>query len=107
MENKGFFGGLFDLSFSEFITTRIIKVLFVLAIVLSGCGALGILFSGLARGVGTGVLSLVLAPVAFILYVLGARIWLEIIIVLFRIAENTGKLVELGQGKSQSSADES
>jgi len=106
MENKGFFAGLFDLSFTEFVTTRIIKVLFVLAIVISGVFAIGILISGMSRGVGPGLLALIAAPVAFLLYVLGARIWLEVIIVLFRIAENTGKLVEQGQDKSQSSTEQ-
>ncbi len=106
MENKGFFASLFDLSFSEFVTIRIIKVLFVLAIILSGIFAVGILVAGLAGGAGKGVLALIAAPIVFFLYVLGARIWLEVIIVLFRIAENTGKLVELGQGESQTSTDE-
>ena len=27
MQNKGFFGSLFDLSFTEFVTTRVIKFL--------------------------------------------------------------------------------
>ena len=107
MENKGFFGGLFDLSFTNFVTIRIIKVLFVLAIILSGVFAMGILVVGLAGGAGSGALAFIVAPIAFFLYVLGARIWLEVIIVLFRIAENTGKLVEMGQGKSYGSEDES
>lgn len=107
MENKGFFGGLFDLSFTEFMTIRIIKVIFVLAIILSGVLAVGMLVAGIAGGVAKGALALIAAPIVFILYVLVARIWLEVIIVLFRIAENTGKLVEMGQGKSQTSSDES
>ena len=106
MEKQGFFGGLFDLSFTEFVTIRIIKVLFVLAIVFSGIGALVILIKGFRGGTTTGLLALIAAPIAFLLYVLAARIWLEIIIVLFRIAENTGKLVEQGQGTSQPPADQ-
>lgn len=43
MDNKGFFGGLFDLSFKEFVTIRVIKVLFVLAIIISGVVAVGVL----------------------------------------------------------------
>lgn len=97
MEGKGFFGGLFDLSFTEFVTTRVIKVLYVLAILLSAIGALGLLIGGIARGGGTAFVAIILSPVAFLLYVLMARIWLEVIIVLFRIAENTNRLVEQGE----------
>lgn len=97
MQQKGLFGSLFDLSFTEFVTTRVIKVLFVLAILLSAIGASAMLLGGIARGGGAAFLSIIIAPCAFFLYVLMARIWLEVIIVLFRIAENTGRLVEQGQ----------
>jgi hypothetical protein len=100
MEQKGLFGGLFDLSFTEFVTTRVIKVLYVLAIVISAIGALGLLIGGIAKGGGMAFLSIILAPIAFFLYILMARIWLEVIIVLFRIAENTGRLVEQGEKKA-------
>jgi len=97
MNDKGFFGSLFDLSFTEFVTTRIIKLLFIVGIVAAGIGALAILGGAIAAGGFLRiVLGLVLAPVAFVLYVLLVRVWLELIIVAFRIAENTGRLVEQG-----------
>ena len=104
MEHKGLFGSLFDLSFTEFVTTRVIKVLFVLAIVIAAIGALGLLISGIASGGGTAFLAIILAPIAFFLCVLMARIWLEVIIVLFRIAENTGRLVEQGEKNTGAAA---
>jgi len=97
MEQKGLFGRLFELSFTEFVTPRMIKVLFVLAIIISAIGALLLLISGIVEGVGAAFLSIILAPIVFFLYVIMARIWLEVIIVLFRIAENTGRLVEQGE----------
>ena len=97
MEGKGFFGSLFDLSFTEFITTRIIKLLFILAIIGSGLGALGIVVTASRAGGAAIALGIILAPIVFFLYVLCARIWLELIIVIFRIAENTGRLVEQGK----------
>ena len=94
-EKKGFFGSLFDLSFSEFVTTKIIKFLFVLAIIGSAIGALIVVIIGFASGsVTAGILLLLLSPVVFIVYVLLSRIWLELIIVIFRIAENTTQLVQ-------------
>ena len=101
MGNKGFFSSLFDLSFTEFVTIRIIKVLFVLAIIGSGIGALAVLIGGIAGGGAQAFISIILAPIVFFLYILLARIWLEVIIVLFRIAENTGKLVEQSKDKDK------
>ena len=104
MEQKGLLGSLFDLSFTEFVTTRVIKVLFVLAIAISAIGAFTMLIGGIAKGGGAAFLFIILAPIAFFLYVLMARIWLEVIIVLFRIAENTGRLVEQGKKNADDAA---
>jgi hypothetical protein len=92
MEQKGFFGKLFDLSFSEFITISIIKVLYIIAIILSAIGALVVLIGGFTKGVGAAIAGIILAPLVFLLYVLIARVWMELIMVLFKIAENTGKM---------------
>lgn len=99
MSDRGTVSLLFDLSFSEFITTRIIKVLFIVGIAVAALGALGILISGFAIGLTHGILMLIVSPIVFLLYVLLVRVWCEIIIVMFRIAENTSRLVE--QGKLQ------
>ena len=97
MEEKGLCGLLFDLSFSEFVTTRVIKVLFVVGIVFSALGALAMIGAGFAAGAGRGILMLVLSPLVFLLYALVVRGWGELIIVVFRIAENTSRLA--GQNK--------
>ena len=98
MQDKGFFGRLFDLSFSEFVTTSIIKVLYVIAIIGSAIGGLVIVFGGLASKSFSGALvGLILGPLAFVLYVILARIWMEVLIVLFRIAENTAKIAGRGE----------
>lgn len=101
-ERPGFFSSLFDLSFSEFITTRIIKLLFVLLIIMSGIMALGMIVSGFASKSGAiGILALLLSPVVFLIYVVMARVWLELVIVAFRIAENTSRLVKMQEGKGE------
>ena len=97
MVTKGFFGSLFDMSFTEFVTTRIIKVLFVLAIIVSVIISIALFIGCLQSGAPGILLGLVIAPLAFLLYVIVARVWLEVVIVLFRIAENTGRLVEQGK----------
>ncbi len=97
MENEGFFKRLFDLSFKEFVTPKIITIIFILEIIIGGLIALGILIRGISSGGGMAFASIIIAPIVFFLYVLGSRIFLEVVVVLFRIAENTARLVELRQ----------
>ncbi len=97
METKGFVGMLFDLSFSEFVTTRVIKVVYVIGIVLSGIYALGFIVAGFSQGTAVGIILLLLSPLVFLLGVLWTRIWCELIMVFFRIAENTTRMAEQGR----------
>ena len=94
MTTKGSVGMLFDLSFTEFVTTRVIKVLFIIGVIFAAIGTIALIVAGFSAGAGMGILFLLLSPIAFLLYVLAARIWCEMIIVLFRIAENTSRLVD-------------
>ena len=86
MEAKGFFEALFDFSFSEFLTPKIIKILYGVGLILAVIGALIFIVSGFHRSVGVGIVFLIISPIVFLLYALGARIYMEILIVLFRIA---------------------
>ncbi|MGD9935643.1 MAG: DUF4282 domain-containing protein [Dehalococcoidia bacterium] len=88
---KGFLSRLFDLSFQSFITTSIIKVLYVLFIIVAGLASLGFIAVGFASNAGVGVVTLILSPLIFLLYVIMARVYLEIVIVLFRIHDQTAE----------------
>ena len=99
MENKGFFENLFDLSFNQFVTTQLIKILYVLAIILSALGALIILLGSISKGGMSALLGLIFVPVFFCIWVLAARVWLELIIVVFRIAEHTAEIAQQGRSK--------
>ncbi len=83
----GFFGRLFDVSMKTFITPSIIKVLFVLGIVVISLGTLFFVVAAL-QGDGAGFL-LLIAPIYWFIGVLYLRVILEVIVVLFRIEENT------------------
>jgi len=101
MSDKGILESLFDLSFSNFVTTRVLKLLFVLAVVGSGIWTLIFIVTGFKEaGVLAGLLFLLLSPLVFLLSVVGARIWCEMVIVMFRIAENTTMLVEQNKAAS-------
>lgn len=92
IEEKGLFGSLFDFSFNQFVTIRVIKFIFVLGLIGSAIFTLIFLGSGFQVGFGRGLLHLILSPVVFFLLALYSRVVCEMIIVMFRIAENTGRI---------------
>ena len=89
--SKGFFGRLFDLSFSEFVTPSIIKLIFIVGIVLAALMSLVVFAAFANQGGGAVVAGLVFAPLVFFVYVLFARVLSEVYLILFRIEENTRK----------------
>jgi hypothetical protein len=93
---KGFFGSLFDISFSSLITTKVIKVLYVISLIVIGLFSLFFIIGAFSRSAGLGVLTLIIfAPLGALLYTVYTRVILEFIIVVFRIAEYNGELVSL------------
>jgi hypothetical protein len=88
---KGFFGRLFDLSFTEFVTPSIIKLIFIIGIVLAALMSLLVFATFANQGGGAIVAGIVLAPLVFFVYVLFARVLSEVYLILFRIEENTRK----------------
>jgi len=83
----GFFSRLFDVSMKTFITPSIIKVLFILGIVVISIFSLILLVAGTQADGGT--VFILLAPLYWFIGVLYLRVILEVIVVLFRIEENT------------------
>ncbi|MGH2947352.1 MAG: DUF4282 domain-containing protein [Solirubrobacteraceae bacterium] len=96
MEEKGFFASLFDISFTSFVTTKIIKVIYVITLVLIGLFAIGLVIGAFADSVGFGILALlVIAPLGALLYTIYARMLLELVIAIFRIMEHSAEQVRL------------
>ena len=93
-QGTGFFASLFDFSFTEFITTKLIKFLYGLGMLLGGLMALALIIAGFTQKAIVGILFLILSPLVFLLYVIAARVWLELIIVVFRIAEHTAEIAK-------------
>jgi hypothetical protein len=92
MENpsgKPPFSAIFDFSFTEFISIDLIRVLYVFAFIVAGLAMVGTIFAGFANSIWWGLGSIIMAPVVFFIIIFIARIGLEILVVLFRIAENT------------------
>lgn len=85
---------LFDFSFTEFVTTRLVKAIYVLALVLAGLVSLLSVAYALSRSLLTGLLAVLVAAALFALVVLATRIWLEALLVLFRLADHTAEMLE-------------
>ena len=94
-EAKGLFDSLLDFSFNTVVTLKIIKLLYIASIVVAGLGTLGwigtawrshsiFLFPG----------TLILAPILFFFYVVSARVALEVVMAIFRIADSLKKIEE-------------
>ncbi len=97
-KKTGFFAALFDFSFTDFVTSKIIKILYGLSIFLIGVATLVFVIFSFGASLVTGIfMFLIVGPLIFILGVIYTRILLEIIIVLFRIAEHTATMA----GKSR------
>lgn len=85
---KGFFASLFDFSFSSLVTTRIIKVLYIVITVIVSLVAFLFLIAGLTQGPASALGAIIFAPLGWLFYMISARVSLEIIIVLFRIGDD-------------------
>ena len=92
MSEKSVVGVLFDLSFSEFVTTRVIRLLFVLGCAGAVVATIGVIVDGFRSGFATGILFLLFSPLVFLFVMIIVRIWCEMIVVVFRIAENTSRI---------------
>ena len=86
---KGFLSALFDFSFTSFITTKIIKLLYVISMAVAAVAAFALIAAGFNVNNMAGFGALLLAPIAFLLVVAYSRVGLELVMVFFRIEENT------------------
>jgi hypothetical protein len=96
-EVKGFFASLFDFSFTSFVTTKLIKFLYVLGILLAALGGLFLIITAFSQGVLPGLGALIIAPLFLLLGIMYLRVILEVLIVIFRISENTAEIARRGR----------
>src|SRR3954470_21000701 len=96
--DEGFFRSLFDISFTSFITTKIIKFIYVVLLVLIGLGALITIVGAFVQSIAAGALVLlIVAPLFTFLYVVYTRVVLEVIIQIFRINEHLRDQIHMQQ----------
>ena len=94
-DTKGFLSALFDFGFTSFVTTRIVKVLYVLILIMVCISALVYTIIAFRISSGFGLLTLLIGDPLFIIIVMALwRVILESFVVRFRIAEDVRALRE-------------
>jgi hypothetical protein len=97
-EASGFLSSLFDFSFTSFITTKLIKLIYALTMLVSAGFALFVAAAGFSMGSAVGLLTLVIvAPLTFLMSVIYFRVLLELVIVVFRMAEHLAEIARRGR----------
>ena len=88
LKKGGFLQPLFDFSFNHFFTPKIIKLLYGLSIFSAGLIAVLFIIFGFSASPGFGIFALLIgAPLIFLLAVICSRIYLELMVAIFRIAD--------------------
>jgi hypothetical protein len=80
---------LFDMSFTRFLTVSVIKVIYILGILMLCIAWLMIVIAGFAQGFLAGIGAIIIGSIVWVIQLLFLRVWLELIVVIFRIGENT------------------
>jgi hypothetical protein len=91
-ENNGFLHRLFDFTFSELITLKLVRFLYILGVFFSGIGALYVIINMFQSSFFAGLLAILISPIIFLLYVILIRVYLEILLVIFKIAEDENQI---------------
>lgn len=107
-QSKGFFGALFDFSFSHYVTISFAKVIYILGIIVSLLLWIFWIITGFASGaVGfgdynavPGILAVVFGWIPVVINILVIRVVLEFAVAMIRTAQNTTDLSQRAVGSA-------
>jgi hypothetical protein len=89
---KGFFGALFDMSFTTFVTPMIIKVVYIIGLVAIALGTIFFALSGFfGDSPGLGVVTLIVSPLVGLLYLCFFRMMCEFYVAITRMSEDINR----------------
>jgi hypothetical protein len=95
-----FLPGLFDLTFNDLVTSKLVPFLYGLSLLLAGIVAVLLIIVGFHTSTIFGILALLIgAPLLFLLTVIWSRVSFEMTMTLFRMAEQMGKKGEKPESK--------
>jgi hypothetical protein len=95
-EEKNLFTGLFDFSFSHSLLRRLVKLLYVIAILCGGITVVACVVLGYQQSPAQGLINLVAGIVALFVGVLVVRLLLELGLLILRIVEGIERATHPG-----------
>lgn len=95
-DEKNFFAGLFDFSFHHQLARRIVKLLYILAILFGGITVVACVVLGYQQSPAQGLISFVVGIVSLFVGILVTRVLLELALVILRIAEGIDRATHPG-----------
>jgi hypothetical protein len=84
--------GIFDFTFTKFVTPVIIKILYILVLVFGGLFWIIALVTSIFNGFAAFLGVLIFGTLGLLMFVLLYRIMFELVMVIFSIKENTDRL---------------
>jgi len=91
---RGFFQSLFDIRFEHLITPTLVRFFYALSILVLGVGTIVMIVAAFVASETSGVLFLFLAPLTALFYLITIRLWLELIVVAFKIRDSVERVAE-------------
>jgi hypothetical protein len=95
-DEQNFFTGLFDFSFNHSLLRRLVKLLYVIAMLSGGVAVVSCVVLGMQQSPAQGLINLVAGVVSLFVGILLARLLLELVLVLLRIAEGIDRATHPG-----------
>jgi Domain of unknown function (DUF4282) len=95
-ETMGVLSALFDFSFVEFLTSKLVKFMYALSVIGVALVYIVTVLTGFSQGAGQGLLLLVAGGIVALLTLAYVRVLLEFVMVLFRIYDNTHTIARQG-----------
>lgn len=95
-DEKSFFAGLFDFSFHHSLLRRLVKLLYVIAILSGGIAVVACVVLGMQQSPAQGLINLVAGIVALFVGTLGVRLLLELCLAILRIADGIDRATHPG-----------
>jgi ABC-type Na+ efflux pump permease subunit len=97
MSQKGFLSTLFDFSFRNFLTSKVIKFIYVVSMIIIALETIAFVAIAFKANSALGALTLLIfGPIYFVLVMMWIRIVLELVVVFFRIQEDVSKIAGTG-----------
>jgi hypothetical protein len=95
-DDKNFFTGLFDFAFNHSLLRRLVKLLYVIAILAGGVAVVACVVVGMQHSPAEGLINLVGGIVALFVGTLVVRLLLELSLAILRIAEGIERATRPG-----------